>query len=325
MKALIVGGAGYLGSNLCIQLSHLGYDIVVLDDFVNAPKDNVNRLNKAIKTNFGVVECSACDKRVLESVFVKYCPDVVVHYANKKYIGESFAHSLDYYENNLISTFNLLRMCEKYPVKKLLFASSVSVYADCKGKIAEEYKREFASPYCKTKIMAEEILTDWQKNNPDKIVIIARYTNPVGASQEGLGDKSNSGQSNVLPYIVNRVKQGQEIIINGGNLPTKDGSAVRDFIHVSDLTRLTAELINSYDSQQLLIVNIGIGGDGNSIKDLIDTLSTVINKPIQYTYNQAQDAGKCKVIVKTDKLKQQITVDIKYNLEDIVRSQLSLD
>lgn len=325
MKVLVVGGAGYIGSNLCLKLTRLGYDLAIIDDFRNARKSNITRLSKAIDKDITVIEGDACDMGLLDGAFRSVKPDIVVHFGNKKYIVESFDKSLDYYENNLVSTFNILRMCEKYNIDKLLFASSVSVYADSHEKIDEQFKREFVSPYNKSKIMAEEILTDWQKNNPDKIVIITRFTNPVGASEEGLGDRPKSGKTNVLPYLIAKVKSGEDIVINGGKFPTKDGSAVRDFIHVSDLTSLAAELIDKVNVAGTLVVNVGTGGDGYSVKDLIDCISKVLDKPIHYAFNESADAGKCKVIVNVDKLKSKINVNINYGLEDIINSELALE
>ncbi len=325
MKVLVVGGAGYIGSNLCLKLTRLGYDVSIIDDFRNARKSNITRLSKAINKDITVIEGDACDKGFLDGAFRSVKPDIVVHFGNKKYIGESFDKSLDYYENNLVSTFNILRMCEKYNVNKLLFASSVSVYADSNAKIDEQFEREFVSPYNKSKIMAEEILTDWQKNNKDKVVIITRFTNPVGASAEGLGDRPKSGKTNVLPYLIAKVKSGEDIVINGGKFPTKDGSAVRDFIHVSDLTSLAAELIDKVNVAGTLVVNVGTGGDGYSVKDLIDCISKVLDKPISYTFNESADSGRCKVIVSVDKLKSKINVNINYGLEDIINSELALE
>lgn len=325
MKVLVVGGAGYIGSNLCLKLANLGYDLAIIDDFFNADKSNIAKLSKALNKEIDVKEGNACDKNFLDEAFESIRPDIVVHFGNKKYIGESFDKSLDYYENNLVSTFNILRMCEKYNIGKLLFASSVSVYADSHEKIDEQFKREFVSPYNKSKIMAEEILTDWQKNNPDKIVIITRFTNPVGASEEGLGDRPKSGKTNVLPYLISKAKSGEDIVINGGKFPTKDGTAVRDFIHVSDLTNLVALLLDSYDKPSSFVVNVGTGGDGYSIKDLINSISKALKKPISYAFNESADAGNCKIVVNTDKLKSKIKVKLNYGLKDIIKSELALE
>ena len=324
MKVLVIGGAGYLGSNLCLELNNLGHDFAIIDDFKNAHKSNIERLSKAISKQISYYEGDACDKEFLDSVCRKYCPDYIVHYANKKYIPDSLENSLDYYENNLVSTINVLRVCEKQNINGLLFASSIAVYADSKTKIKEDYEREFSSPYAKTKIMAEEIITDWQKNNPDKSVIITRYTNPVGASNCGLGDRPLTENINVLPYLINKVRDGGEIVINGGNFPTRDGSAVRDFIHVTDLAKITATLITNYNEKDTLVVNVGTGGEGYSVKELIEAISNVLNKEISFTFNKNGNIGKCDIKIDTSKLKDKFVVNIGHGLVDIIKSQIDL-
>ncbi len=323
MKVLVLGGAGYIGSNLCYQLNRLGAEFAIFDDFKNTYKSNITRLKKAVNTDFVCIEGDCCDKDALDKVFALYRPDAVVHYANKKYLPDSVQNSLDYYENNLISTFNTLRMCEKYNVNKLLFASSVTVYSHSDTKLTEDQPRELNNPYVKTKVIAEDILKDWQYNNPDKCVIITRYTNPVGANN-GLGDRPTSQKINVLPYLINSVREGTDIVLNGGKMPTKDGSAVRDFIHISDLTAITATLLTQYDKKGCFIVNVGTGGDGYSVKELAETVGKVLNTNVEYSFNGDNTTDKCSILVNTERLNKEINITINYGLEDIIKSQIDL-
>ena len=323
-RVLVAGGAGFLGSNLCFELNKLGFDFAIVDDFKNCFKSNITRLKTATSKDFDYYEGDCTDIDFLDKVFYDYKPTIVVHYANKKYIPESIDNSFDYYKNNLVSTLNLLELTKKYNVNKFLFASTVTVYDDSLDKIAEDFERKFTSPYAKSKIMCEEIITDFQHNNPDICTIIVRYTNPVGANIiANLGDRPKAKDKNVLPYFIDRVNSGEKIFINGGNFPTKDGTAVRDFIHVSDLTAITAKLLQVVDSGNNLY-NVGTGSDGISIKEILDTIQFVCNKKIDYGFNTKADSRFAKIIVNTDKLQNVVSITIKHNLEDIISSQISL-
>ncbi len=324
-RVLVVGGAGYIGSNLCYQLNSLDFDFAILDDFKNAYKSNVSRLKKAINKDFLCFEGSANDREFLERAFCEYKPTIVVHLGNKKYIPDSIQNSLEYYENNLISTINVLALCSKHNIKKLLFSSTIVVYDDSEDYITEDYKRKFSSPYAKSKIMCEEIITDWQTNNQDKCAIIVRFTNPVGAnSAAGLGDRPKSNNKNVLPYLVGAITSGEDIVINGGDYPTKDGSAVRDFIHVSDLTYLTVKLLQEIKDAGLHLYNIGSGTDGNSIKDIITTTAEIIGKDIPYTFNPTKDSRAAKILISSAKLNNVVKIELKHSLKDIILSQINL-
>ncbi len=324
-RVLVAGGGGFLGSNLCYQLNKLGLDFAIVDDFKNAYKSNLSRLKKGIGKEFDWYEGDVTDKEFLDKVFYDYKPTRVVHYAHKKYIPESISNSLDYYKNNLISTLNLLEAAKKHKVKTFLFASTVTVYDESDSKITEDFQRKFTSPYVKTKIMCEEIISDFYQNNQDMTVILLRYANPVGANIDCyLGDRPKTSDKNVLPYLVDRANNGEQIVINGGNFPTKDGSAVRDFIHVSDLTYITACLLQKITTPNLYLYNVGSGGEGNSIKEIIDTLQTVLDKKLEYAFNKNADSRYAKIIVSTDKLKGEIDINLQYDLKDMVLSQLNL-
>ncbi len=324
-KVLVAGGAGFLGSNLCFQLNNLGIDFAIVDDFKNAYKSNINRLKGGINKDFDWYEGDVTDLEFLDKVFYDYKPTIVVHYANKKYIPESLNNSFDYYKNNLVSTLNLLEMTKKYGVKKFLFASTVTVYDESTKKITEDFERKFTSPYAKTKIMCEEIISDFALNNPDLCAIILRYTNPVGANiVANLGDRPKAKEQNILPYFIDNLNNGREIFINGGNFPTKDGTAVRDFIHVSDLTSITAKILQVVDDAGTHLFNVGTGSDGTSVKDILDTLQVVCGKKIAYKYKTDAAARFSKIIVSTDKLQKVIDIKIINTLEDIISSQIKL-
>ena len=324
-RVLVAGGAGFLGSNLCFELNKLGFDFAIVDDFKNCYKSNISRLKAGINKDFDCYEGDCTDIDFLDKIFYDYKPTIIVHYANKKYIPESIDNSFDYYKNNLLTTLNLLEMTKKYGVRKFLFASTVTVYDDSLEKISEDFERKFTSPYAKSKIMCEEIITDFSLNNPEVCSIIVRYTNPVGANTlANLGDRPKAKDKNVLPYLIDKVNSGEKIFINGGNFPTKDGTAVRDFIHVSDLTEITARLLQVVDNSGVNLFNVGTGSDGISIKEILDTIQSVCNKKIDYGFNTKADSRFAKIVVNTDKLQNVIDIKINYNLEDIISSQIAL-
>jgi UDP-glucose 4-epimerase len=147
----------------------------------------------------------------------------------------------------------------------------------------------------------------------------------VGAnSAVGLGDRPKSNNKNVLPYLVDAITTGKNIVINGGDYPTKDGTAVRDFIHVSDLTYLTARLMQEINESGVHVYNVGSGTGGNSIKDIITTTGEIIGKDIQYTFNPTKDSRTAKILISSDKLNKVVKINLKHSLKDIITSQIDL-
>lgn len=240
MKVLVTGGTGYIGSHTVVELLRAGYDVEVLDNLVNSKESTLDNIEKIthIKPKFYKVDLRNYDETL--RVFAETNFDAVIHFAGLKAVGESVEKPLEYYENNIGGTINLLRVMDETRVGKLIFSSSATVYGDQGAKAYDEKMTtgvKITNPYGWTKAMIEQIIRDYAKANPEFSATILRYFNPIGADKSGLlGEDPNGIPNNLLP-IITKVYRGElsELTIFGDDYPTDDGSCKRDFIHVTDL------------------------------------------------------------------------------------------
>ena len=248
-KILVTGGCGYIGSHTVVSLIESGFEVVVVDDLSNSNEfilDNIKKIT-GIKPLF--IKCDLKDFNDTENI-ISYNKDVdaVIHFAAYKAVGESVTQPLKYYQNNLFSLVNILLVQEKYSINNFIFSSSATVYGNPKIlPITEENEtqRPF-SPYGNTKKIAEEILEDFVKSNPDFSAISLRYFNPIGAHESGLiGELPQGIPNNLLPYITQTaVGKRDQLLVYGDDYPTPDGTPIRDYIHVLDLAEAHVKAVN---------------------------------------------------------------------------------
>ena len=243
MKILVTGGAGYIGSHTVIELLAENYDVVVFDNFYNSSKKAIERVKEISGKDFPFYEADMLKKEDMEKIFSEH-PDIsaVIHFAGLKAVGESVQKPLLYYHDNMVGTLNILDCMKKYGCKNFIFSSSATVYGDpAEIPITENCpKGTCTNPYGWTKWMQEQMLCDVQKANPDWNVILLRYFNPIGAHISGkIGEDPKGIPNNLLPYVA-KVASGalEKIHVFGQDYPTKDGTGVRDYIHVVDLGML---------------------------------------------------------------------------------------
>jgi UDP-glucose 4-epimerase len=238
MKILVTGGAGYIGSHTCVELLNKDYEIIVVDNFSNSKMESLNRVKEITNKDFKIYNVDMCDYENFEKIFINEKIDGVIHFAGLKAVGESVSIPLKYYQNNLISTLNLIEFMKKYNVNNLVFSSSATVYGDPEIiPIPETAKLNATNPYGRTKLMIEEILRDFCVANKDFNVALLRYFNPIGAHKSGkIGEDPNGIPNNLLPYI-SQVAVGKlkKLRVFGNDYDTVDGTGVRDYIHVVDL------------------------------------------------------------------------------------------
>jgi UDP-glucose 4-epimerase len=239
MVILITGGAGYIGSHTCVELLDKGEEIVVIDNFVNSKPETIDRIKEITKKDFKFYEVDLLDKEKLEKVFQENDIKEVIHFAGLKAVGESVEKPLLYYHNNITGTVILLEVMKKYNCKKIVFSSSATVYGLPKTvPITEDFPLSTTNPYGTTKLFIERILQDCCVADKDLAVILLRYFNPIGAHKSGLiGEDPNGIPNNLMPYIA-RVAAGvyPELSVFGNDYDTPDGTGVRDYIHVVDLS-----------------------------------------------------------------------------------------
>ncbi|MET3633856.1 UDP-glucose 4-epimerase GalE [Streptococcus sp. SGI.013] len=284
-KVLVTGGSGYIGSHTCLELLESGYEVVVLDNLSNSSDQSLKNVEKLTGKAVTFYQGDICDGRFLDSIFEKEKIDAVIHFAALKAVGESVVRPLDYYETNISGTLALLQVMKKHECKNLIFSSSATVYGHPKtNPIKEDASVSATNPYGQTKLMAERILEDVYLSDQSWNIILLRYFNPIGAHPSGeLGESPQSVPNNLLPYIT-QVAIGQLPFIKvfGQDYPTKDGTGVRDYIHVVDLARgHLAALDHLEKNEGLEVYNLGTG-QGYSVLDLINIMSDVVGRAIPY-------------------------------------------
>lgn len=285
MKVLVTGGAGYIGSHTCVELLQTGYEVVVVDNFYNSKPAVLNRIKELTQKTFTFYEADVRDKETLNKIFEKEHIDSVIHFAGLKAVGESVQVPLKYYDNNLISTLALLEVMNEFEVKNLVFSSSATVYGNpAKMPIKEDFPLSTTNPYGTTKLMLEQILQDVAKADTALNPVILRYFNPVGAHESGrIGEDPNGIPNNLMPYI-SQVAIGklEKLNVFGSDYDTKDGTGVRDFIHVVDLAKGHVAALKKFDTPcGLQIYNLGTG-QGYSVFEMLHAFERVVGKKIPY-------------------------------------------
>ena len=287
MKILVTGGNGYIGSHTCVELLNNGYEVVILDNFSNSKRENLSKIKQITGKDFTFYEGNMIDESILDKIFTENKIDAVIDFAAYKAVGESVEKPVEYYTNNVSTVLVLLSAMKKYNVKKLVFSSSATVYGDPEVlPITEDCKTgNTTNPYGTSKLFVEQILKDLYKSDNTFDIAILRYFNPIGAHSSGLiGEEPNGIPANLLPYV-SKVASGKLecLSVFGNDYDTKDGTGVRDYIHVVDLAigHIKAlEKLNK-EGRGLFIYNLATG-TGYSVLDIINTFEKVNNVKVNY-------------------------------------------
>ena len=285
MAVLLTGGAGYIGSHTALSILNSGKEIVVLDNLSNASAEALKRVEQLTgkKAPLVVGDCTCRDD--LEKVFSNYQVEQVVHFAGLKAVGESVAKPLTYYRNNLDATLTLLEAMRDHGCFDIVFSSSATVYGTIQEMpLRETFPLGCTNPYGWTKFMSEQILRDAGKADERFHIVLLRYFNPVGAHESGMIGEDPSGiPNNLMPFIC-QVTRGKlpELAVFGNDYPTKDGTGVRDYIHVMDLAEgHLAALAYAANHAGVEVFNLGTGV-GYSVLDLVHTFEKVNGVKVPY-------------------------------------------
>lgn len=282
---LVTGGAGYIGSHTVIELIKAGYKAVIVDNLSNSKMESVKRVEKIVGEKIPFIKADFLDKDALRKIFTDYSIDAVINFAGYKAVGESVQKPIEYYHNNIGGLIALVEVMKEFNCKNLVFSSSATVYGDpASVPIREDFPLSTTNPYGSTKLFIEYILKDLYKSDNSWNIAILRYFNPVGAHESGtIGEDPNGIPNNLCPYIT-QVAVGKRPYLNvfGGDYPTKDGTGVRDFIHVVDLAVGHVLSVNKLlEKSGLFIVNLGTG-TGYSVLDMVKAFSKAYGKEIPY-------------------------------------------
>jgi UDP-glucose 4-epimerase len=298
MHILVTGGAGYIGSHTCILLIEAGYNVIVFDNFSNASKESIKRVEKIVGKDITLVEGDIRNKDDLHKVFNAHKIDAVIHFAGLKAVGESVADPLKYYDNNIHGTIVLCEVMAKYDCKSIVFSSSATVYGDPHTTpIKEDFPLSTTNPYGRSKLFIEEMLKDLYISDDTWKIVLLRYFNPVGAHASGtIGEDPHGIPNNLMPFIAQTAVGKREYLnVLGDDYETHDGTGVRDYIHVMDLADGHVKALDKIDTfNQVMTINLGTG-KGYSVLDMVKAFEKASGKKVPYKMapRRAGDIAKC--------------------------------
>ncbi|WP_159652805.1 UDP-glucose 4-epimerase GalE [Vibrio atypicus] len=298
MNVLVTGGMGYIGSHTSIQLIEAGMTPVIFDNLYNSKQTVLERIENVSGARPVFVEGDIRDKALLVEVLKSHKIDAVIHFAGLKAVGESVEKPLEYYDNNVNGTLVLVDAMREAEVKTLVFSSSATVYGDpASVPITEDFPTSATNPYGRSKLMVEECLTDFQKANPDWSITLLRYFNPVGSHPTGeLGEDPQGIPNNLMPFV-SQVAVGRREFLSvfGDDYPTVDGTGVRDYIHVMDLSDGHIAALKKVGSKDgLHIYNLGTG-NGSSVLEMVKAFEQASGKqvPFKIVERRPGDIAEC--------------------------------
>lgn len=323
MTILVTGGCGYIGSHTCIQLIKQGIDPVIIDNLYNGKEIVLDRIKKITGKRPRFYQGDIRNKDLLDTIFKENNIKGVIHFAGLKAVGESVRKPLEYYDVNVYGTINLLDAMKKANVKKFIFSSSATVYGTQPiiPYIETMETGEPTQPYGRSKLFIEKILQDLSIADQDWSITILRYFNPVGAHPSGLiGEDPQGIPNNLMPYIT-QVAIGKlaSLAVFGNDYETRDGTCIRDFIHVMDLAEGHLAALNYNDTQSgVNIFNLG-SGQGNSVLEVIATFENVFRKKLPYHFAPRRDGDLPAYWANADRAKKLLNWETKLNLHDMVQ------
>lgn len=322
MKTILVtGGSGYIGSHTVVELLNKGHKVIVLDNFSNSRFEIINRISEITGKELVTFNCDCRDD--LSDIFTNYKIDSVIHFAALKSVGESVEKPLTYYKNNIDSLINVLETSEKYGVKSFVFSSSCSLYGNLTDLPAKEDSpmSDPESPYAYTKLVGERILKDFAKISDMKIISL-RYFNPVGAHQSGLiGESPLNKPNNIIPVICDSIESDTTMNVFGCDYPTRDGTCIRDYIHVSDISdaHVLAFEHSFKTNKNYDVFNLG-SGSGISVLEILDSFEKENRLKINYEIVDRREGDVIEIYSDSSKSKNILNWSPTRTVKDMVVS-----
>ena len=297
-SVLVTGGAGYIGSHTVLLLLEAGYSVVVLDNLSNSSRESLNRVERLTGKSLTFIEGDIRDSDCLKQLFNEHAIASVIHFAGLKAVGESVAQPLRYYDCNVTGTLRLLEAMDNAGVRTLVFSSSATVYGDpASVPIREDFPLSATNPYGATKLHIEDMLRDLYQSDDSWRLALLRYFNPAGAHESGeIGEDPNGIPNNLMPFIAQvAVGKREKLNVFGGDYPTKDGTGVRDYIHVMDLAEGHLAALEALEAKGgLVTTNLGTGR-GYSVLEMINAFSAASGREVAYSIVERRpgDVASC--------------------------------
>jgi len=324
MKIFVTGATGYIGSHTCVELLNSNYEVIGLDNFSNSKREVLDKIEAITNKKIKFYEGNMLDRELLTKIFSENDIDMVIDFAAFKAVGDSVKKPIEYYTNNVSSVLTLLSVMQEFNVKSLIFSSSATVYGNPEFvPITEECRTGgTTNPYGTSKLYVEGILKDLSIADPDFKICIFRYFNPVGAHQSGLlGEDPNGIPANLMPFIA-KVATGELpcLSVFGDDYETKDGTGVRDYIHIVDLAKAHVAGAKKLEKTEsgLLIYNLGTG-TGYSVLDMINAFERVNNVKVNYKIVGRRDGDIAECYADSSKAETELSWHAELTLDDMCK------
>lgn len=312
LKILITGGAGYIGSHFVKLLIENHVELFIIDNLSRGHQESIPK-------NVIFEKADINDNQKLNSIFKKYKPESVVHFAALAYVGESVENPTKYYQNNVVGSFNLIKACSENEVENFIFSSTCSIYGNPrKIPIAENEPSNPINPYANTKFIIETILKDFESKYGMKSVSL-RYFNAAGASFDGSIGESHNPETHLIPLVMETaLGKRKDIWVFGNDYNTKDGTCIRDYIHVEDLAEAHFKALRYLQiGNESTIINLGTG-NGNSVLEIIEMAKRISKKKIDYVIANRRQGDPAILVASNEKAKKLLSWGPKYSIDDIL-------
>lgn len=322
MKILVTGGTGYIGSHTCVELLNAGYEIIVCDNLSNSKVQVIDTIKQITNKDLTFYLTDILNRDEMEEIFRSHTIDAVIHFAGLKAVGESVQKPLLYYHNNVTGSIVLLQTMAKFGVKRMVFSSSATVYGEpAQVPITEDFPLFTTNPYGSTKLTIENILRDLAKSDHDWSIALLRYFNPIGSHSSGLlGDDPNGIPNNLLPYLL-RVATGEleTLSVYGGDYPTRDGTGVRDYIHVVDLSQGHIQAVKKImDRKGVDAYNLGTG-KGYSVLEVISAFEQTTGTDVNWQMAPRRPGDIAECYADPGKAKRELGWEAQKDLSEMCR------
>lgn len=321
---LVTGGAGYIGSHTVVALIEKGYQPIIIDDFRNAHRDVIERLEGITQKEILYFDLACQDLAALKELVKQHPIDGIIHFAADKAVGESVENPLKYFDNNIGSLVSILQLMQEEKIANLVFSSSCTVYGDPQTiPVTEDYPTSFNSPYGYTKKVSEEIIQQVIASHPEIKATVLRYFNPIGAHESGrIGEEPDGIPNNLLPYITQTALGIREkLTVFGGDYQTADGTCVRDYIHVMDLAEAHVAALDKIEENQNnpLIVNIGTG-KGTSVLEMIQSFDEIVGVKLPYVVGDRRKGDVPEIFADAKRAEQTLEWKAKRSIKEAIES-----
>ena len=326
-KVLVTGGAGFIGSHTCLELLNAGHEVVVLDNLSNSSAESLKRVQTLTSKTLDFIEGDILDQQVLDQIFSSYNIEAVIHFAGLKAVGESQEFPLKYFENNISGSISLVKAMERAEVFNLVFSSSATVYDEANVSPLNETMPTGmpSNNYGYTKLIVEQLLEKMAVSDTRWSIALLRYFNPVGAHESAkIGELPKGIPNNLVPYVTQTAAGIRETLsVWGDDYPTRDGTAIRDYIDVNDLAdahvKAMTRLIENKNKTALEFFNLGTG-TGSTVLEVVQAFENANDLKINYQIQGRREGDIVEAYANNTLAKTELGWEPKTSLEESLRN-----